>query len=142
MSGKPRPKPDAQKPPPRKPPVAKSQGLTPRQAQAIAKVLSHRTVEAGCQSAGISTATFYKWLCDEAFRTEFERQRDRLLDTAMGVLIRNSETAATALTGLLDHKDARVRRLSAKDVIEYCLRHKELVEIEKRLDAIEAKIGR
>lgn len=137
----------AQKPPnarkPReKPAVTKSQGLTPRQAQAIAKVLSHRTVEAGCQAAGISTATFYKWLCDEAFRTEFERQRDRLVDTAMGVLLRNSETAATALAELLDHKDARLRRLSAKDVIEYCLRHKELAEIEKRLDAIEERIGR
>jgi len=143
---KPREKPAGDPPRPRKTrekaPVAKSQGLTPRQAQAIAKVLSHRTVEAGCQAAGISTATFYKWLCGETFRTEFERQRDRLVDTAMGVLVRSSETAATALAELLEHSDARLRRLSAKDIIELSLRHKELAEIEKRLNAIEERIGR
>jgi len=118
-----------------------AEGLTARQVRAIPKILEGKTCEAGCQAAAISTACFYKWMQQAAFLREFERQRDRLVEAAMGLLLQNVNRAVAVHVELLDHSDARLRRLSAKDLIDYYLKHRELAEIEKRLDAVEARIG-
>jgi hypothetical protein len=120
--------------------MAASKPLTPRQARAIPKILSGRTCEEGCQAAGISKACFYLWMQQEAFRTEYESQRQRLADVAMGLLVQNVEKAVSVVVDLLDHSDARLRRLSAKDLIEHYLKHRELADIEKRLEAIERQL--
>ena len=139
---KPRPKAViAKKAKARRKPRGNVEGLTARQVRVIPKILGAKTCEAGCEAAGISTACFYKWMQDAGFRTEFERQRDRLVEAAMGLLLQNVNRAVSVHVELLDHSDARLRRLSAKDLIDYYLKHRELAEIEKRLDAVEARIG-
>jgi hypothetical protein len=115
--------------------------LTARQAKAIPKILDSRTCEEGCHAAGISKACFYKWMQNETFRAEFERQRDRLVEAAMALLVQNIGKAVSVIVELLDHSDARLRRLSAKDLIEYYIRHKELADIEKRIEVIEDGLG-
>ncbi len=40
-----------------------------------------------------------------------------------------------------DHKDERLKRLAAKDVTGYVLKHKELEGLEKRVVAIEARFN-
>lgn len=39
--------------------------------------------------------------------------------------------------GLLGNSDKRLKRLAAKDVIDYFIKHKEIEVLEKRLKAIE-----
>jgi hypothetical protein len=114
--------------------------LTARQARAIAKILNARTCEEGCQAAGVSKACFYKWMRNETFRAEFERQRQRLVEAAFGTIAQNIEKAASVLVGLLDCQDGRLKRLAANDIIAHFLKHKELAEIEKRIEAIESHL--
>jgi len=120
--------------------MVRSKRLTTKQAKAIPRILDAKTREEGCRAAGISRACFYKWMEDEAFRAEFERQQDKLAGVAMGLLVQNVKKAVLALVDLLDHEDARLRRLSAKDVIEYYLEHKELADLEARTKAVEEKL--
>ena len=115
-------------------------GLTTKQLKAIPKILAARTYEEGCKAAKVSKTTFYDWLQDEVFRTEFERQRDELVETAFGMIAQNIEKAVSALVGLLDTKDDRVKRLTANDIIGHFLKHKELADIEDRIGAIEERL--
>jgi hypothetical protein len=45
------------------------------------------------------------------------------------------------LVGLLDHKDDRLRRLAAKDVIEHFIKQKQNEKLEKRIAAIELRLA-
>ena len=120
--------------------MTESKGLSAKQAKAIPRILEGQTCEEGCQAAGISKACFYKWMRDETSRAEFERQQERLAKVAMALLVQNVGKAVSVMVDLLDHSDARLRRLSAKDLIEHYLKHKELVDIETRLDAMEKQL--
>jgi hypothetical protein len=42
--------------------------------------------------------------------------------------------------GLLDSGDERVKRLTANDIVNHFLRHKELHELEKRIETIESSL--
>ena len=120
--------------------MAESKRVTPRQAKAIPKILEGRTCEEGCQAAGISKGCFYKWMQSETFRSEFERQRGKLVEAAMGLLVQNVGRAVETLVGVLDSGDGRLKRLAANDVIEHYLKHRELADIEKRVAAIEGRL--
>lgn len=120
--------------------MAESNRLTARQAKAIPNILGGKTCEEGCQAAGVSKACFYKWMQNETFRAEFERQRQKLVETAFGTIAQNIEKAASVLVGLLDGQDGRLKRLAANDIIAHFLKHKELAEIEKRIEAIEGAL--
>lgn len=121
--------------------MAHSNRLSAKQTNAIPKILASQTHEAGCQEAGISKACFYRWMQDEVFRAEFERQQERLVEAAMTLLVQNVGKAVSVMVELLDHSDARLRRLSAKDVIDYYVRRKELADFEQRLRAIEERLN-
>ena len=49
--------------------------LTHKQITALPYLLSSGTVAEGAKLAGISRTTFYRWMEDEAFRTQFETLR-------------------------------------------------------------------
>ena len=48
--------------------------------------------------------------------------------------------AVETLVSLLDNTDDRLKRLTAKDIIDFIIRHKENEELEQRIAAIEAKL--
>ncbi len=50
--------------------------------------------------------------------------------------------AVEALVSLLDNKDDRLKRLAAKDVIDFIIRHKENEDLEKRLTEVEERLAR
>ena len=56
---------------------------------------------------------------------------------AFGVLSQSLTQAVEVLVGLLDNKDDRLKRLTAKDVIDFIIRHKENEDLDKRLKKVE-----
>lgn len=70
---------------------------------------------------------------------ELNRQRDDVATEAFGILSQSLTKAIETLVDLLNHKDDRLKRLTAKDIIEYILKHKEVEDLEKRLTAIEQR---
>ena len=58
-------------------------------------------------------------------------------DEAFGVLTQSFTKAVESLVDLLDSKDSRLKRLAAKDVIDFMIRHKENEDLDERLTAIE-----
>ncbi len=120
--------------------MAEETKLTTKQIKAIPKLLAAKTYEDGCKSARISKTTFYKWLQDEGFAAEFDQQRSKIAEAAFGMIAQNIGKAASSLVGLLDTSDDRVRRLTANDVIGRFLKHKELKDLEERIQRIEGRL--
>ena len=114
--------------------------LTDRQIKVIPHIVACPTYTEGCEKAKINKTTLYKWLKEPEFKAELDRQRDEITQEAFGVLSQNLTKAVEALTGLLDDGDKRLKRLTAKDVIDYFIKHKESEDLEKRITAIEEKL--
>lgn len=111
--------------------------LTDRQLKAIPHIVSSPTYEEGCKKARINRTTLYKWLKEPEFKTELEKQRDEVAAEAFGVLSQSLTKAVETLVDLLDNKDDRLKRLTAKDVIDFIIRHKENEDLDKRLAEVE-----
>ena len=115
--------------------------LTARQLKAIPHIVSNPTYTEGCKKAKVNKTTFYKWLKVPEFKAELDRQRDEIAAEAFGVLSQSLTKAVETLVGLLDVKDDRLKRLAAKDIIDFIVRHKENEDFDKRLTAIEQRLS-
>ena len=114
--------------------------LTARQLKAIPHIVSSPTYTESCKKAKINKTTLYKWLKEPVFKAELDRQRDEIAAEAFGILSQGLTKAVEALVGLLDNKDNRLKRLAAKDVIDFIIRHKENEDLDERLTAIERQL--
>ena len=115
--------------------------LTDRQIKAIPHLVSSPTYAEGCKKAKINKTTLYKWLKDDAFRDELDRQRDEVAAEAFGQLSQSLTKAVESLVALLDNGDDRLKRLAAKDIISVFVQHKQAEDFERRLTAIGARIA-
>jgi phage terminase small subunit len=115
--------------------------LTARQRRTIPFIVTSPTIVEGVSKAGITTKTFYQWLEQPHFKAELDRQRDEAAKNALDTLTQALTKAVENLVGLIDNADDRLKRLACKDVIEYVLKHREIEELEKRIEAIEQRLG-
>ena len=111
--------------------------LTDRQLKAIPVIVANSTYTEGCKKARLNRTTFYEWLKEPEFKAELDRQRDGVAAEAFGVLSQSLTKAVETLAGLLDTKDNRLKRLTAKDIIDFIIRHKENEDLDKRLTEVE-----
>ncbi len=115
--------------------------LTERQLKAIPHLVSCPTYTEGCEKAKINKTTLYKWLKEPAFKAELDRQRDEIAAEAFGILSQSLTKAVETLVDLLDNNDARLKRLAAKDVVDFIIRHKENEDLDRRLTEIEKRLA-
>jgi len=116
--------------------------LSRRQLRAIPFLVSSPTYTQGCENAKINRKTFYAWLKKPDFKAELDRQRDQIATEAFGVLTQSLTKAVETLVGLLDNKDDRIKRLTAKDVIDFIIRHKENEDLDQRLTEVEKRLAK
>ncbi len=114
--------------------------LTARQLKAIPHIVSSHTYTEGCKKAKINKTTLYKWLKEPEFKTDLDRQRDEVAAEAFGILSQSLTKAVETLVGLLENAYNRLKRLTAKDIIDFMIRHKEIEDLDKRLAAIEQRL--
>jgi len=115
--------------------------LTERQLKAIPHIVSSPTYTEGRKKAKINKTTLYKWLKDPVFKVELDHQRDEVAAEAFGILSQGLTKAVETLVNLLDNKDNRLKRLAAKDVIDFIIRHKENEDLDNRLKEIEKRLA-
>jgi hypothetical protein len=111
--------------------------LTARQRKIIPLLVVCGTITEAAEKAKVNRATVHKWMKDEDFRAEVERQRAEVTQEAFGMLSSNLTKAITVLAGLLEVIDMRLKRFAANDIIGHFLRYKELDELTRRIEAIE-----
>ena len=90
--------------------------------------------------AGCSVSTIRRRLHDAEFREQVERFRAEMLDEAAGKLGATVTKAVSTLESLLSSETPpAVRMASAKAIVEFALKTREILSWEKRLSDLEAR---
>jgi len=121
--------------------IDKKSELTERQIKAIPIIVASPTYSEGCTKAKLNRTTFYQWLKIPEFKAELNRQRNEIAVEAFGILSQALTKAVESLVDLLDSKDNRLKRLAAKDVIDFIIRHKENEDLDRRLTEVEKRLA-
>ena len=103
-------------------------------------LLQSPNVSKAADKAKVSRATVYRWLADAGFAEELKQKRNAMLDSAIESVKCHSGKAADTLAAMLISKDERLRRMAAKDLLDYSFKILENRDLLHRLDAIEAQI--
>jgi len=119
-----------------------SDRLSTKQLQALPHIVAAASDKEGCEAAGISRNTFYRWANEPAFKAELAKQRENVVSGAMDILKGHFGQAVSTLVGLLKTENEGLRRQTAVSIIDYVLRLKEMTDIEQRLEKIENAIKR
>jgi hypothetical protein len=116
--------------------------LTARQRRIIPFLLSHNIVDA-CRLARVSRKSVWEWMKEEGFQEELKRARDELFADSLELIRGNVEKAVNKLVTLMEEaekQDVQIR--AAENILEYAVRLKQMEELEKRLEILEAAVGR
>ncbi len=115
--------------------------LTARQLRVIPFLLESPSIEEGCRKAGVAKATFYGWLKEEAFKEALRSQREEVIQGGLETLKANVSRATETLVRLLGSEKEAIQVRAAEDIIEYTQKALEYEELERRVEALEAKLG-
>ena len=107
----------------------------------LAHEASSFVADRGADGAVAPRKISHPFLKDPAFKAELDRQRKQITAEAFGVLSQSLTKAVETLVVLLDNTNDRLRRLAAKDIIDFIIRHKENEELEERIAALEQKLN-
>jgi hypothetical protein len=91
-----------------------------KKEQAIAALLSERSIAAAAAKAGIGCSTLKLWLRDESFRRDYSTARRDALEQAMSRLSELGGKAAQTFDELLDSESEAIRLQAARSVMEFC----------------------
>lgn len=113
--------------------------LTRRQVTVIPLLLT-MPVERACEQVKIAKPTVYKWLRQSAFKAELKRLQNELFSDAIGRIKGNVSKAVENLVGLMDSDEEQIQIRACERVIEYAVKLNVNEELEKRIEALEAKL--
>ena len=121
--------------------MIKNNTLSEKKIIAIQSLMRSRTCTEAAKAAGVSRVTIYKWLKkDDLFNAELDKQKNELIKRSSRKLAGALDQAVDVLIDLLEAKDQTVRRLSAGNLIDFCLKFSDITDIEKRIKALEETI--
>jgi hypothetical protein len=113
--------------------------LSKRQRRCIPILLQARNVSEGCERARIGRGAYYEWLQQPAFKAEYERQTDELVQESITNLKLMFTRAGQVLNDLMDSRNPAIRFKAASRIQDSC--EKIFMDrIEQRLSFIEEKI--
>jgi len=117
--------------------------LPPKQEAALLALLTHNTIEAAYEAADVSKATMWRWMQTPEFKARYRAARRQLVETALGALQKHATTAARVLVSIAVDKNAPAasRVSAAKAIIEQSVKAVELVDLQERIEALEASIN-
>jgi hypothetical protein len=110
---------------------------TRQREQAIAALLTEKTVEDAASKARVSARTLKGWLADPDFAAAYRAARRQLVEGAVGRLQAAAGKAVDTLEQLLDCAHAPTRARAALGILERSVQAVELTDVLTRLDAME-----
>ena len=117
--------------------------LSTKQLKAIASLLQRGTVSASAKDADTSERQLYRWLREDDFRAELQRQQSELTDAAFRLLVAGASHAVATMRQIMDDtgNPAGIRLRAASEVLTNILRIREHSELTTRLTELEDAIA-
>jgi len=119
-----------------------NQSLSPKQAEALAALLSERTIADAAKKAGVPKRTLENWLYhDEDFREAYESACMAATESACNRLRLVAEQAIATLEKNLNARRAADQNRAAATLLHHLERIEERIDTAKRIRSIEQKIA-
>jgi hypothetical protein len=117
--------------------------LTAKQRQAIEGLLLHGDVSSAAKYAGVHRDTVHRRLKQTSFLAALREAEGQALDELTRILTRLGRTAAGTLAKAMTQETtpAATKVRAADAVLGHILKLREMVTIEERLAAVEAKVN-
>ncbi len=117
--------------------------LKPCHYRALTALVATGDRAAAAEAGGVSERTLRRWLDKSAFRAQLCEAESEVVRTAARRLGRLADKALGVLEGVMDNSDApdhpRIR--AAATILDTCLRWREHVTFEERIQQLEQRMG-
>jgi transposase-like protein len=118
-------------------------GLTRKQDETIAVLLTVPTIAAAARQVGVGERTLFRWLHqDTAFQAAYRQARRQAVQQAIARVQQATSTAVTTLEAVMGDPDkpSSSRVAAAKAVLELALKAIEFEDLEARVAALEVEL--
>jgi transposase-like protein len=118
-------------------------GLTRKQDETIAVLLTVPTIAAAARQVGVGERTLFRWLRqDTAFQAAYRQARRQTVQHAIARVQQATSTAVTTLEAVMGDPDKPSSRrvAAAKAVLELALKAIEFEDLEARVAALEVDL--
>jgi uncharacterized protein YggE len=118
-------------------------GLTRKQDEAIAILLTVPTISEAAKHVGVGERTLFRWLQqDTAFQAAYREARRQAVQQAIARIQQATNTAVTTLEGVMTNPESpsSSRVSAARVVLEMALKAIEIEDLEGRVAALETAL--
>jgi hypothetical protein len=119
-----------------------SEEISGKQAQLIALLLTERTIDDACKKANVSVSTYWRWMKEPNFLTEYRSTRSRILENTVAKLQSLSTDAIEALERNLHCENPSIEIRSATIILEHSAKGVEALNLLVRVEELESIISR
>ncbi len=118
--------------------------LPRKQHQAIAALMSCRTLREAAETVGVGEATIFRWLQDKHFQNAYRKAKHQVVQQALSNLQQVSGQAVDALRKIMldPKKPPSTRVTAARVILESAIKALEVDNLEARIEALEDKVNR
>ena len=114
--------------------------LTDKQLQALPYLVASPSISEGARRAEVGLRTLYRWMNDDDFRSELERQRSEAAELAYVELRGLMLKAVHVLGAAMEDDSPQVRLRAAQTALGVALKATEIKDVEKRLDLLDSAL--
>jgi transposase-like protein len=117
-------------------------GLPGKKHQAIAALLTHRTVGEAAQAIGVGESTLFRWFQNQDFQRAYREAKAQVVQQAITKLQQTSGEAVETLQGIMNNQEAppSTRVTAARIILEMSVKAVELEDLASRVEALEGLI--
>ncbi len=113
--------------------------LSAKQEAALLALLSHGTIEASYEAAGVSKATMWRFMQLPEFQARYRAARRQLVETAIAQLQQDCTIAVRVLREVAEDREAPAssRVAAAKTILDQSVSAIELMDLQERIEKLE-----
>jgi len=106
-------------------------------------LLDSPTVRDAAKAAGVSEATLFRWLNDEAFRRAYDAARETAFESALAGLQAACNVAVKTLREVAEDPGAgaQARVAAAKGILDHAIKARELNDVVQRIEQLEKELA-
>ena len=113
--------------------------LSARQRLALPIIAAEATIDGAAEKIGVTRKTVYEWLKQEPFKGALEEARKEFVESAFRTMRLSAKKAADKIVKHVDSTDERISLRAAENIIEFTQKALEHEDLERRIEALEAK---
>lgn len=116
--------------------------ISAKQNKLIALLLTEKTIDAACAKANVAVTTYWRWMQDENFLSEYRKVRRGILENTIAKLQSVTHQAIETLERNLNCENPATEIRAAQIILEQSLKGLEILDVENRVEMLEILLNK